>query len=340
MTTTFFKYHRLIVLLAVVQLAGCASMQPLSNFARTGDTVMVSLGGTDSNALVSVLKKEDVNVSITDAAGNTYPVKVRNVFRVFSDPTSHYAYQSPSSSYSGFESFVDPYQGQWMAVLDLVDPGTDQPLALAVGQASFNISSQDLRSWVDYPGYGWSWTNGDLASIPIEIIAGTGSKNPLNYLAPISLSPLDSLEPEPQVEVTANGTPGAMIGGGMFVFRYVMSDFNNAKPRVFSTSPDPNVQLASATAPQGDGTALLTVMISNPHGFNVNNRKEDQNGNNVLLAGSSLLRSLRFSIVWANYNNTVTDANWQNSLSMVSGRYVDLQGNTMSELTPVLSKVR
>lgn len=340
---TLIKYSRyaflLVVLLVALQLTGCASMQSLSNYARSGDTVTVSLGGTDSNALIPILKKEDVNATITDADGNTYPVKVRNVFRVYSDPTSHFNYRSPASN-NRFETYVYPDQGQWMAVLDLVDPTTDQPLTLASGAATLAIDSAGLTPRVDYPGYGWPWTNGNLSSIAIEILAGTGAKNPLNYLAPLSFSPLDSLEPQPQVEVTATGTPTALIGGGMFVFKYVVTDFGNSPPRVMTSTPDPNVQLSSNAIPQGDGTALLNVMISNPHGFNINNSKLDSSGTNLLLKGSSLYRSLRFSIVWDNTNTTVTDTSWQNSLSLVSAKYVDLQGNAMSELTPELSKIR
>ncbi|MBI3561152.1 MAG: hypothetical protein HY080_05480 [Gammaproteobacteria bacterium] len=323
----------------LLSLGGCASMQPLSNLARSGDTVTISLGGTDSNALTPILKKEEVSVTITDAAGRAYPVKLRNLFRVYSDPTSHYDYVATGSD-NQIETYVSPHQGQWMAVLDLVDPVSAQPLPLAAGQANFAVSSPKLQTWVDYPGYGWKWTNGDLSAIPIEIITGNGAPNPLNYLTPVSYSPLNGLEPEPQVEITATGIPSNLIGGGMFVFKYVIADFVSGNPRVTTTTPDPNVQLASHNLPQGDGTALLKVMISNPHGFNLNNSKLDANGVNTLRAGQSLLRSLRFSIAWDSSNNAVSDTNWQNSISLVSGRYVDLNGNTMSELAPVVTKIR
>ena len=56
----FSKYSRYALVLVAMQLVGCASMQSLSNYARSGDTVTVSLGGTDSNALVPILKIEDV----------------------------------------------------------------------------------------------------------------------------------------------------------------------------------------------------------------------------------------------------------------------------------------
>jgi len=51
---------RIVVLSGLITafFSGCASMQSMSSYARTGDTVSIALGGTEeSNALVEVLKK-------------------------------------------------------------------------------------------------------------------------------------------------------------------------------------------------------------------------------------------------------------------------------------------
>jgi hypothetical protein len=304
---------------------GCASMQPLSNYARTGDTVAISLGGTDSNALVPVLKKENIAIIITDAANNVYPIKIRNVFRIYSDPTSIYSYSRGS---------VPPHMGQWMAIIDLVDPNSGQPPALAIGPATLSVSSPQIQNYVDYPGGGFPSGSGNLGAIPIQILAGTGSANPMNYESYVNVTPLDDLEPLPQVEISVAGTPSTLIGGGTFTFRYVTVDFNqNGRPQVTTTTPDPNVQLASNYVGQADGTTQLTVLITNPHGFNIDNR---QTGLDV---GRSLLRSLRFNIIWNNYT-AITDSNWQQSLQLVSGQYFDLNGNVMSGISPVVTKVR
>lgn len=324
-------------LVAILFAAGCSSRQPISNYARTGDTVVLSLGGTDSNAVASVLKKQNITVTITDAAANTYAVKLRNVFRVYSDPTSGYDFRSPTSSLY-YDSYVTPHQGLWLAVVDLVDPVSGANLPLVAGAASFAVSSPDLNQWVDYPGWGWTWTNGNLSSIPVEILAGTGSKNPMNDLTPLSTAPLDSLTAEPQVEVTVSGTPSAKIGGGNFVFRLSNAGFGGTAdklPRAVATSPDRNVQLAWNRVDQGDGTSLMTVIVTNPHGFHVDN---DKTG---LPAGESLLRSLRFSIVWDGKASgvTVNDANWTGAIQLVSGEYIDLNGDVLPELSPALAKV-
>ena len=316
-------------------ISGCASMQPLSNYARSGDTVVISLGGSDSNALVPVLRKENLVISITDSGGSSYPVKVRNLFRVNGDPTSGYAFRSPTSDQI-YDNYVDPHQGLWLAVLDLVDPANDAPLPLATGDASLRVSSPEIQNWFDHAGWGWPWTNGHLDHVPIEILPGTGAPNPMNYLGPVSTAPLDSLEPNPQVEIVASGSAAVEIGGGVFVFQLQNADFNGSGgyPRAVATVPDPNIQLMSRREDQGDGTSLLTVIILNPHGFKTGN---DKTG---LVAGQSLRRSLRFSLVWSSRNALVNDANWQDSLQLISAEYFDLASDDLPALNANISKVR
>lgn len=335
MSTPTRLLNYIALLLICVLFSGCAGMQAISNYARSGDTVMISLGGTDSNTLVSVIRKENVTIRITDSLGNSYPVKIRNLFRVNGDPTSGYAFRSPTTTMV-YDNYVDPHQGLWLAVIDLVDPVSGTPVPLAVGSATLTVSSADIQNWFDPTSYGWSWTNGNLNSVAIEILAGTGTPNPMNYLGPVSTAPLDSLEPNPQVEVTATGSSGSDIGGGLFVFSFQNADFSEAlsSPRAVVTVPDPNIQILSNLADQGDGTSKLNVVIVNPHGFKTGNDKAG------LVAGQSLRRSLRFSLVWSSGNTTVNDANWQSLLLLDSGSYFDLDGNDIPALAPSMTKTR
>lgn len=329
------KKMSLMIAVLTLCLAGCASMQPLSNYARSGDTVAISLGGTESNALIPVLKKQNIAITITDAAGAVHPVKLRSIFRVYSDPTSAYQGRSPYSSTQWTENWVQPNEGIWMAIIDLVDPNTGQAPVLAVGAAKLGVSSPDIQNWVDYSGHNWSWTNGNLSNIPIEILAGTGSANPMNYQSQTSYAPLTALEPDPQVEVRPSGTPNTTIGGAFFVFKYVESDFAYARNiRAVTTVPDSNVQVASSRISQGDGTALLKVMITNPLGFGTTNDKSN------LTTGQSLLRNLRVTVAWDRSLTNITDSNWQNSLQLQSARFVDIYGDPMPELTAAVTKVQ
>jgi len=330
----------LFVILAWL-ISSCASMRPLSNYARSGDTVSLALGGTlDSNAQVSVLKKANITITITDSASVTSPVTLRYLFRTYPDPTSGLGYRSYTNQGDGkIVPYVAPYSGQWMAIIDLADPVTGDPVPLAVGSATISVTSPDLQDFVDHVGYGWTWTDGSLSSIPIEILPGTGSSNPLNYLGPISRDPMLTLQPMHQIEVLPQGTPVNVIGGGEFVFSYRHDDFTSPTAygiRAVSTTPDPAAQLAFSRIDQGDGTTLLKVTVTNPNGFLQTNNRD-----NRFMSGMSPFRSLGFVLVWDDFYGgaIVDDSNWEMSIQMLSGSYVDINGAPMAELTAVMTKV-
>jgi hypothetical protein len=61
----------LIYLTLLLLVSGCTSMQPISNYARTGDTVMIAIGGSGKHVTKPILEKEDVTITITDSSSNT-----------------------------------------------------------------------------------------------------------------------------------------------------------------------------------------------------------------------------------------------------------------------------
>lgn len=325
---------KIILLLSMLLLgAGCTSMQSMSSYARAGDTITIALGGSDTNALVPVIKKENLTVTITDAGGNTYPVLVRYVFQSYSDPASSYSYRAFRSA-PDYITYNNPYQGQWLAVIDLVDPGTGNPLVLLEGAATIAVSSPELQTVFFGGGNSLTWTNGDLSSIPIEILPGIGSSNKLNVPQYMLADPVAALEPLPQVQVAPSGTPPVVIGGGEFVFSYVNADFTSA-PKVIPATPDHNTQILSNHIDQGNGTSLLKIMVLNQHGFQVDDARSFN-----LQRGMSQYRSLTFGVIWDPLYSNVDGVAWQNSLQFVSGQYFDLDGNPMPELTTQVAKVR
>jgi len=331
------------LMLLFALLGGCASQQPLSNYARTGDTVTVALGGSEeSNALVEILKKEDISVTLTDSVGTMHPVSLRNLFRAYGDYTSGYMHRTHKSNVGPwYDSFVTPvYMGEWMAVVDLVDPVSGDAPALAEGTATLAFSSPaQLEQQHIY--YWWDWTNGDLASVPIEILAGTGAANPLNYQQPVSFSPVTALEPLTQIAVEPSGTPSGMIGGGIFAFIYNPDDFG-APLKAVPAGHDPYVQLSSLNTDLGDGTRMLKVIVMNPNGFITTNNLRGATSFNPT-SSESPFKSLRFSLVWDGVTEAtnVTDANWQNAILLDASQsgYVDINGDPMPELTPSMAKV-
>jgi hypothetical protein len=278
-----------------------------------------------------MLHKADITVTITDAGGNTWPVTLRKLFRIYGDHTSHLHHRQASAAFS-WDTYVASDQGMWMAIVDLTDPDTGIAPPLVVGNAKISVSAPGSL-YDTYPGY-YSNT-GNLSNIPIEILAGTGALNPMNSTTGFPYQDvLGSMEPGPYVEVTFDGDPAVEVGGGSFTLRYVNSSFvNNDKPRVTTTTDDPNMHLAMHRIDQGDGTTLLKVMVSNPKGFQLTYNR------NGLSNGKSLLRSLRFGITWMSPNAFVTDDNWQDTLQLVSAEYIDVNGNPLPELTPVMTKL-
>jgi len=333
------------MLLGVVTalFSSCASMQSMSSYARTGDTVTIALGGTeDSNALVEVLKKEDINITITDINGNTYPITLRHLFRLYPDHSSSYVYKTDKNSGSQ-ENYSPPFIGQWMATIDLIDPVTSSMPTLAIGAATISVSSpSQLIQAVYYEAFGanYSWTNGDLGSIDIEILPGQGTSNSLNYLQPVNFDPIAALEPMPQFIISPSASPMNNIAGGSFSFVYNPSDFVKG---VVATpaNHDPNVQITSIATTLANGNKQLNVTILNPKGFINNNKRTGIIGAGTMGVGKmSPLRSVRFNLVFSTGAIANDDANWQNYIQMISGEYIDLAGNPVIDISPVMKKVR
>lgn len=328
-----------------VLFSGCASMQSMSNYARTGDTVSIAVGGTeDSNALVDVLKKENISITITDSSAATYPITLRKLFKVYPDYSSEYVFESSSVANGlSMSSYAPPLIGQWIAIVDLVDPVTGTMPSLTTGQATISVSSSgELDQHVLYSAQQFVWENGNLGSIQIEILPGTGTPNTLNYVGPMNYDPVAAIEPLPQIVVTPSTVPTVEIAGGSFTFVYNNSDFAT-RIKAVPANHDPNVQLLSNKIDLGNGTSELKVTLLNPNGFLTTNRSV-QGVSEIDIGGSSPFRSARFNLIWRSTKggnaSTVTDSNWQNSIQLISGYYIDMAGNEVPDITPVMSKVR
>ncbi len=313
------------LLFALLMASGCTSMQTMSSYARSGDTVMVAIGGSETHVTTPMLKISDLTVTVTDALGVIHPVKVKRVFRAYPDPTSFY-------NHSGWD-VTDTYQSQWMAVLDFVDPATDLPLPLAQGMANITISGPNLQN---HYMYGWSWTNGDLAAVPIEIIPGEGTIHSLNYMQPVGRDAIQYIEPMSQVLVTPSRevieTDGFVVAGGEFEFSYPTSLLQNAEINVATVTPDKKTQLAVRYITNSDDTTTLKVIVMNPNGFSYSNMP-------LVTRTNSPFKALAFSLYFQDIPD-LTDTTWQNHIQLVSARYIDIQGNTIPDLTAVMSKIK
>lgn len=306
--------------LLILTLGGCAVIQPLPNAARTGDTLVVGIGATESDL---ILHTDTARVTVTDAAGSSATVRLRRLFRLYPDPTSPYARRAGarwSGSDRPIETYASPYQGQWVAVVDLLDPTTEVPPPLATGTATLQFTSATLNR-----------------AVRVEILPGTGSPNPLDgeyHL--VNYAAAATLEPMPQVVARVQGTPSGPVGGAAFVFQYTSADFQDEykAPHAVVTSPDPDLALLSSRRDLGGGLTELTVVLLDPHGFS-----PDDTIVPGFASGRALLRDLRVILVWDKSLTAITDANWGMSLHLIRATYYDLGGAPMPELTAALVKV-
>ncbi|MFK5947769.1 MAG: hypothetical protein QM500_03230 [Methylococcales bacterium] len=319
------NYIALIVISFI--LHGCASQQAMSSYARTGDTVMVSLGGDYINALVPVVKKQNMSVSIVDSTGTSYPVSVRYLFQSNSNLMSKYSLRSLVQG--SYDYGQGAYQGLWMAVVDLEDPttGAKPPLVPGAGTLSFTTSDINTSSGGSY---------GNISSIEIEILSGAGNKNPLNsYNAFGNIgNPVESLEPAEQIRLTpVNLSGNSNIGGARLTIRYTDNNFTSAhKPRLVPVSQDPNIQLITSTQPQADGTTLIEAIVMNIHGVKQTNSHHD------LAKGISDFRALELALVWTGVD-TVDDADWQAAIQLNNAEFIDVNGDVIPNASYSLAKV-
>lgn len=303
-------------------MSGCAALQPLSNYARTGDTVGVALSQTEPGVMI---RREQATATLTDAASVNHAVRVRHVFRVYSDPTSAYSRRSVMKSgwdSAPVETNSNPYQGQWVAIVDLVNPATGTAPALATGPAKLVVN----------------WPLGASNQNSLEILPGTGQSNPLHgsYLFS-NYAAVGTLEQMPQVQITFNGTASTPLGGASLTFTYNTASFggSHTAPWVVTTSPDPNLELFSSRRDLGNGNTELKATILNPYGF-----KADDDGYTGIAEQMSLRRDLRVTVAWDKSLTNITDANWQGVMQLTGYQLFDLNGTAISGLSPVLTKLR
>ena len=292
--------------------------EPLSeNVARAGDTVLMMVANSEPGIAIN---KATATATITDKDSVSHTVFVRNLVRLYPDPTSAYNVRS-AIGYNWpdpkpLEVANSPFQGHWLAIIDLHEPITDAIPELATGLATVTLSSEI----------------GDR-TIPLEIVSGTGAPNSFSEIYAFADHPtLDGLEPMPQLSVTAEGIAGSTVGGGVFLFSYDTADFESyTAPQVRLLTNDTNVQVMTRSENQPDGTTDLHVMLMNSRGFKINDIADAELAN-----GMSLRRDLRFTLVW---DRSVTIVSGQDPIQLSDHYYFDLNGIAMNELTAIPTKL-
>lgn len=295
-------------------LNGCAGVQPMSNYARTGSTVTVALHGASPHEFI---EQEDLTAEIVDASG-TYPIPIRRLMRVYPDPASTLSWNRWALRTNPFVS-VPGEKGQWLATVDLIHPDTNNPLPLVAGDTvatlNFQYSGEDQIT---------------IASQSLTIIDGVGEPHSLQSLdnnapwdwtwtfkptAHLNVSVVENLPIDPDPHLAA-------------IKMVISCSTQNYCPQpgawyAVQAVQHPNIQLlqsAYITGDPGSEINVLEVNLINAKGFDgaVNGGKEDLP---ILV------------VLGDNYLDADQDA-WVDNLQFETTFY-DINGNEISaSLTP------
>lgn len=344
-----------------IMLIGCVGQQPFSKMARSGDTVALALGGSPSHELNANVRKQDMTVSITDNNTEiTYPVRLRHLFKLHADPTSKLNYRTMYDYDSGifFTRFYrQPHLGEWIAVVDLVDPDTLNPLPLTPGPATIHVATTDLVDQI--PVYGVPSAEGNLQSIPIEILPGTGSLHTFNENGDPSV-----LESLPQVEISFDTSQiidpvedpvalgdfsfssSTIVGGIGLTIDYDENYFYpQFPPMVRGGINDPRIHVHTGDVKAGGTNKVLKLIaLTDQHGAIAN---PDPGGYvNYYGRRFSIMENMRISISWdpeVLKTGPIDASNMGSVFQITEATVVDLNGNPIlgsggyDLITPVMS---
>ncbi|MEZ5501655.1 MAG: hypothetical protein R3E50_02965 [Halioglobus sp.] len=310
-----------VVSLAVCWLAGCVQTKTTPGYARAGDHIIIGLGGAIRNAGgQATLKASDLTVTLKDHNNQQFALEPRFIFKSYLDYTAQmntYTFDGTNVQ-AGLVGMV-PYDGGWFVVAPLTYPGQyASPLPLAVGAATISVSSPKLINTANN-------VEGNLSSIPIEIIPGTSAQD-VNFVRQF----IGYVKTPNSFVVRPNSLVGISEAGGAYLVIHYNDDTyfkNGLLPVVVPSDHNPYVQLNYNVVPNGDGTGTIYVTLLNPAGF----RTVASASPNSSFMSDLTVRLNYFS------NGTPAQAKTNFSVDTTKSYYIDPNGATLVGLYPVLT---
>lgn len=198
-------------LLAAVLFQGCTGVNTFPTVARTGDTVSVMVGGSET------ARKGTVEVSLTDQNEVVWDLQtlglVRSVFNLRAAGTAHGAHYS-SWLDTEFSWLKGHEPVQTVLVIDVPDGAATGPATLRV-----NLNAVDDSSGINQP-----------VTISMDIIAGTGSGDQFlrqNFNTVPQSVRFQDLEPAPYAKVSF-GDGSSATGSQVLAAASLVLDFDEA----------------------------------------------------------------------------------------------------------------
>jgi hypothetical protein len=330
-----FQNSTWLVILASLITSGCSSI-PLPKYAKPNDFVTVPIGGAKTVANSNYLDSSDLEVTIIDSLGQEFPTFITRLYRVYADPSSRYALaiNDPGSELNGV---VYANEGQWMlqfvmpasnALSQIPEPG---PATVSIVSTEVNPDPDPKKRRINTDVKTF---NTDLSVLSFEILPGTGGTHISETRGGQYLTVGRTILAQPDDETALLNN----VGGAVYVFQYSTDAFlSNALPYAVKNSPDQHIQLATSRKDLGGNMTELTAIVINPNGF-----YDDASWG----PGKSYYDGLYVAMSWDpvpyGASEIVDDTNWQSYVTLVPTKsyYIDLNGNIIPNVSPVLSKVR
>ncbi|WP_145999265.1 hypothetical protein [Oceanicoccus sp. KOV_DT_Chl] len=306
-----------VLCVSAMLLGGCVQNKSVPGYARSGDIVVLGLGGIHRNAQSApILSVDDLLITITDANSQTYNLSGSTMFKAYP------AYDSALNA-AVIDGLLNPmaielYDGAWNVTVPLTYDGTHDttPLPLAIGGATINISSAKLTDTK-------LLTEGSLAAIPIEIVAGTSAYD-VDYNRQFGMYQ----QSFNVFDISPNDLTGiSSVAGAYFVITYSDDSLftNGLLPTVVPSNHNPYVQLSYNVVENGDGTGQVRVVLLNPAGF-----KSSASATNK----SSRLADLSVRMQYFPAAATKEQIESSVSVDLVESYYIDMDGSVISGLEP------
>jgi hypothetical protein len=244
---TFNRLTTALLIALFTVLAGCVQIAPIPNAAHAGDSVVLGLGGINRNWGGG--KPKNLQITITDSANQTFPLEIITTFQAYPD------YRSTTNimAFDGSDGMaLQPFDGGWFVAVGLSNSAG--PLNLVPGPATIHVARDGLGNIFA--------REGDLANIPIDIVAGP----PTPSDATTQFGAYDSRNSHFVIRPT--GGSATTIGGVHYAIDYQTDEqFGAMKPIAFPVSRNPYVKMDYKIQEHGDGSGTYHIYVYNPAGF-------------------------------------------------------------------------
>lgn len=299
------RYLSLLTIFLLILLNGCANISTTPHAARSGDTIILSLGSPDG------LDQDTVVVMYYSDSDPTNPIDITSgvtaLFKMYPDQTSFAWLESDAF-------IVGPRggHGPWTYVMTL-----NLPLGLPVNTGHIEITSNPGAT---YPRYA---TKPDAIDIALEILPGTGTPSTFDYATfsgDTEPGRLNRLKGRPQVVVK----PPVLPEGEGYLSSYGAVEMEVNIP-ITSNDGSPVVDdgIAVVLDPQPDNIFTQTQLLW----------KRDNDDFKIMLVSPKGLyqHQVRVSVVplFPNYPYLISG-----TPTLTSIKYFDLNGRPAGGATP------